>query len=242
MSTSPYLSVDQEKSHFLYVALCVVFTTTLVLSNMTLKVFYFPWFPNFPLTTGIITYPITFLITDIVSEIMGDKKAKFMVLMAFCMNLLMIIFTQVTLALPSHAKWLILDNPFGYTSVQDYQRAFSSVFSINGFIFIGSMIAFLIAQLLDIKLFCVIRKKYKGKHLWLRNNVSTCISQLIDTFIMNGIVLTLGLGLDLSTCGTIILSEYIYKVIFALLDTPFIYLFIYIIKKRFRIYENLQTT
>lgn len=229
-----------EKLNTLFVIICVLFSCILVLSNVTLKVFYFPLFPNFPMTSGILTYPITFLITDFVSEVYGEKKAKFMILMGFCMNLLMILFTQSVIHLPSHPRWIAPDNPFGYSTLKEYQTAFSAVFSINGIIFVGSMIAYLVAQLLDIKIFCFLKKKSNGKKLWLRNNVSTCVSQLIDTFIMNGIVLAWGLRLDLATCSTIMFSEYLYKVIFALLDTPFIYLFIYLLRRRFKDYEYLK--
>lgn len=242
LSMSTTLDLNQERSNALYIILCVLFSTVLVLSNITLKVFYFPWFPNLPLTTGILTYPITFLITDLVSEIWGSRRAKFMIFLAFAMNILMILFTQSTLLLPSHSSWVAPENPFGFSSIQEYQNAFRSVFSINGMIFVGSMVAYLIAQLLDVKLFCFIKKKSKGRHLWLRNNVSTCLSQLLDTFIMNGIVLAWGLGLNLSTCANIMFSEYLYKVIFALLDTPFIYLFVFLIKRRFKTYDYLKAT
>lgn len=233
MSSSLYVPYYQERENKLYTFLCVVFCTFLLLSNITLKVVYFPWFPNLALTSGIITYPITFLITDLVSEIWGEKKAKRMIILAFSMNLIMLFFTQATLRLPAHPAWVAPDNPFGYTSLEQYQTAFASVFSINGTILIGSLSAFLIAQLLDVKLFCFLRKKSNNRHLWLRNNVSTLVSQLVDTFIMNGIVLIWGLQLHLSDALHIMLSEYGYKVVFALLDTPFIYLFVYLLKKRF---------
>lgn len=231
-----YRKQDQKGS--LFTLLCTLFATLLVLSNVTLKVIYIPWFPKLTLTSGILTYPLTFLITDLVSEIYGEKKAKLMIFIAFCMNLLMVAFTQTTLALPGHAEWVAPFNRFGYTSVNHYQTAFESVFSISGMIFIGSMAAYLIGQMLDVKLFLLLKKKTQGKHLWLRNNVSTCASQLIDTFIMNGIVLIWGLKLSWSTCAIIMLSEYLYKVVFALLDTPLIYILTYWIKKRFTPHES----
>lgn len=238
----PYSEYPLQHERFsrLYVFLCVLFASVLILSNMTLKVFYFPFLPNFAMTSGILTYPITFLITDIVSEVWGEKKARFMIFMAFTMNILMIVFTQCVLYLPAHSSWIAPDNPFGFTSLKDYQTAFSSVFSINGMIFVGSMVAYLIGQLLDIKIFCVLKRKTNGKHLWLRNNVSTLFSQLIDTFIMNGIVLAFGLKLGLWTCLTIIFAEYLYKAIFALLDTPIIYLTVAILKRRYTSYDQVE--
>ena len=105
----------------------------------------------------------------------------------------------------------------------------------------GSTVAYLVSQFFDIYLFDVIKRKTKGKHLWLRNNVSTCTSQLLDTFIMDGIVLYFGLGMELKTCFVIGLCVYVYKVIFALLDTPFVYLFTRFLKNKLGDSENVQT-
>lgn len=221
-----------EKSNLYFTFFCTLFAVLLILSNMTLKLFKAPFFPNMALTSGLITYPITFLITDTVTEVWGKKRAKWMVLTAFSMNLLMLIFIQSTIALKAHPSWLVSQNPFGYSSVEHYQIALRSVFSVSTYILIGSTIAYLVAQFLDIFLFDLIKKKTQGKHLWLRNNVSTCFSQLIDTFIMDGIVLYLGLGFDLKSCLIIGLSVYTYKVIFALLDTPFVYMLTHYLKNK----------
>lgn len=209
---------------------------------MTLKLFQAPFFNNMALTSGLITYPITFLITDTVTEIWGKKKAKWMILSAFSMNVLMLVFIKTTLHLSPHPSWFVESNSFGFKSTRDYQIALESVFSVSSFILIGSMIAYLASQFLDIYIFDVIKNKTKGKHLWIRNNASTCISQLLDTFIMDGIVLYLGLGFSFSSCLIIGLSVYLYKVIFALLDTPFVYLLTHYLRKKLRLYEHPETT
>ncbi len=228
----------EEQSNLFYTFFCVLFTSLLILSNMTLKLFKAPFFPQLALTSGLLTYPITFLITDTVTEIWGSAKAKLMVVMAFAMNLLMLIFVQTTIALPAHDNWLAIGNPFGYLSTADYQTALKSVFGVSTYILIGSSVAYLVSQFLDIKVFSLIRKKTKGKHLWLRNNISICLSQLIDTFIMDGIVLYLGLRFSLKACLLIGVSVYIYKVVFTVLETPFIYLFTHFLKRRLGIYDH----
>ncbi|MCH9632802.1 MAG: queuosine precursor transporter [Chlamydiae bacterium] len=222
----------QEKSNLYFTFFCVLFVTLLLLSNMTMKLFKAPFFPTLALTSGLITYPITFLITDTVTEIWGEKKAHIMVWLAFSMNILMLTFIKSTIHLPVHKDWFINSNSFGFQSITDYQTALVSVFSVSSYILLGSMVAYMISQLMDIKIFAFLKKKTKGRHLWLRNNASTCISQLIDTFIMDGIVLYWGLKMSLSTCITIGISVYVFKVTFALLDTPIVYLLTHYLKKK----------
>lgn len=235
------MNTTSDKSHLYYTFFCVLFASLLVLSNMTLKLFQAPIFNNMALTSGLITYPITFLITDTVTEIWGKKRAKWMVLSAFSMNVLMLLFIKTTLYLTPHPSWFVENNSFGFNSIRDYQTALESVFSVSSFILIGSMIAYIASQFLDIYIFDVIKKKTKGRHLWIRNNASTCLSQLVDTFIMDGIVLYLGLGFSLSSCLIIGLSVYLYKVIFALLDTPFVYLLTHFLRKKLGPYEFSKT-
>ena len=199
---------------------------------MSLKVFHFPKLPQFAFTTGILTYPLTFLMTDTVSEIWGERHAKFMIFLGFAMNLLMCLFVQTIIHLPPNEFWFNPNNLFGYTSHHDFQNAFVSVYSINGKIFIASMMAYLISQWVDIKLFCSLKKKTKNRHLWLRNNASTLTSQLLDTLIMNYIILHFGLKLEIKTCLSIAAAEYAYKALIALLDTPFIYLIVSYLKPR----------
>ena len=71
----------------------------------------------------------------------------------------------------------------------------------------------------------------KGRHLWLRNNGSTMISQLLDTVIVNSIFLGYGLGLDWAVVGKIIFASYVFKLILAAIDTPFIYLGVFLLRR-----------
>lgn len=228
----------QDRSNNIYIIFTTLFSVILILSNMIgVKIFKAPFFADLPLTSGILTYPITFIITDIVSEIWGSKRAKFMIYVAFGMNIVMLLFVKLILALPSHPFWVAANNPFGYESLHQYETAFSCVFSINDKILMGSMLAFLTAQLLDVKIFSKIKEMTQGKKLWLRNNVSTCASQLVDTIIVSMFVLIWGLKLNFTSALLIMGSEYLYKVIFALCDTPFVYFGTYLTKKTIGIYE-----
>ncbi|MEE8515737.1 MAG: queuosine precursor transporter, partial [Alphaproteobacteria bacterium] len=131
------------------------------------------------LTTGLITYPVTFLLTDIVCEVWGRAKANLMVITGFFMSLASLVLIQISLALPGAPAWPA-SNPY-FATVADMQRAFESVFTLPGILIFASMTAYLVAQLMDVRLFHFWKRVTAGRHLWLRNNASTMTSQLFDT-------------------------------------------------------------
>lgn len=234
MQTTPEQKDFLNKSEILYLTLTTAFCVLLVLTNICgTKLFAGPFDPkNHALTTGILTYPLTFLITDIVAEIWGKKRANLLVFLGFGMSFLMLAIVQLSLYLPAHPYWVAPGNPYGYQSVQEYQNAFASVFSVNGKLLFGSMLAYMVAQLLDVRLFEFWRKFSKGKHLWLRNNGSTLISQLVDTAIVNSILFYWGFGWPFWQGVQVMLTIYLYKAILALLDTPFFYFFVWYLRSK----------
>ncbi len=214
-----------------YLVLATAFAVTLVLTNIIgIKLFPSPFNSEWALTTGIITYPLTFLITDVVSEVYGRRRADFMVVLGFFMSLLMLGITQLAMRLPPHPFWVPADGGF-YDSLDGYQHAFESVFSLNGVLLFGSMLAYLCAQLTDNYLFHFWKRLTKGKHLWLRNNGSTVVSQLVDTIVVNSILFYLGFGWELWQGVTVMATIYLHKIILAIIDTPLIYLGVYVAKR-----------
>tara|TARA_B100000035_G_scaffold112281_2_gene95270 strand:+ start:291 stop:971 length:681 start_codon:yes stop_codon:yes gene_type:complete len=214
---------NQEK---IYSILLVFFITMIVLTNI-IGVKLFEIFPNLlknpiTLTTGIITYPITFLITDIVCEVFGKKKASLMVIFGFFASLLSLVFINISVILPGSEVWI--NNSLGYKSVYEMQTAYESVFTLPGFLISASMLAYLVSQLIDVRIFHFLKNLTNGKKLWLRNNISTICSQLVDTIIVNTIFLYLGLNLEWSIIIEIIIASYIFKVLIAMLDTPLVYI------------------
>jgi len=214
---------NQEK---IYSILLVFFITMIVLTNI-IGVKLFEIFPNLlknpiTLTTGIITYPITFLITDIVCEVFGKKKASLMVIFGFFASLLSLVFINISVILPGSEVWI--NNSLGYKSVVEMQTAYESVFTLPGFLISASMLAYLVSQLIDVRIFHFLKNLTNGKKLWLRNNISTICSQLVDTIIVNTIFLYLGLNLEWSIIIEIIIASYIFKVLIAMLDTPLVYI------------------
>ncbi|MCH8955029.1 queuosine precursor transporter [candidate division KSB1 bacterium] len=203
----------------LYAGFMAVFVTFVVLTN-TVGVKLFTAF-GIVLPVSIIWFPLTFLITDIVSEMYGARRARFLVIMGFCMSLLLLAFSLIGIRLPVASF---------YPLQEDYTNIFGPIWRL----LFGSMAAYLLAQLIDVRLFHFWKKLTKGKHLWLRNNASTMISQFIDTFTVNTIFLyknpTIFTG-DFSDLMGVILGVYILKVAIAALDTPLCYLGVWFVER-----------
>jgi len=228
----------------IYLLLAASFAVVLVLTNIIgFKLFRAPFNPDFALTAGIITYPVTFLITDIVSEVYGKRRADFMVVTGFLMSVLMLAIVQMAVVLEPHPYWVPPEAPFfvdGWRSgadatpgaaVEGYQHAFHSVFALNSVLLVGSMLAYLCAQLTDNYLFHFWKALTGGKHLWLRNNGSTMVSQAVDTLVVNSILFFVGFGMDYATGFGIMLTIYLYKLVLAVIDTPLIYLGVWVVHR-----------
>lgn len=214
-----------------YLVLAASFVVVLVLTNVIgIKLFRAPGYPEFALTTGILTYPFTFVFTDLVSEIYGKRRADFMVVLGFGMSMLMLVIVQLAVAVPPHPFWVPADGAF-YADEAGYQKAFESVFALNGVLLFGSMTAYLCAQLVDNYLFHFWKAVTKGKMLWLRNNGSTWISQLVDTTIVGCILFYGAFGMPFWDGVTVMATIYVYKVILAALDTPVIYAGVFLLRK-----------
>ena len=213
-----------EKAYSLFM---VIFITMIVLTNIIgVKLFEIN---SVTLTTGIITYPLTFLITDIVCEVFGKKRASLMVVLGFFASILSLVFINMAVMLPGSEVWI--NNSLGYNSIKDMQNAYESVFTLPGFLISASMLAYLVAQLIDVRIFHYLKKVTNEKKLWLRNNLSTMFSQLIDTIIVNSIFLYFGLNLDWDIIIKIIIASYLFKIIIALLDTPLVYFGVHYTRK-----------
>ena len=97
---------QRARYELLYLFLASTFSVVLVLTNVIgIKLFVNPLNPESALTAGLITYPLTFLMTDLVSELYGAKRANNMVILGFLMSLVMLVITQLAVALPPHPAW-----------------------------------------------------------------------------------------------------------------------------------------
>lgn len=213
----------RQKAETLYLILGSLFITSLVTSNLIFQKF-FTWSPfgihTFELSVGIIAYPITFLVTDIISEIYGRKRANRLVMagvFASAFALLIVIVSDNT-------------NATDWSPIND--ETFTKVFGFTYIAVGASLAAYLLAQFIDVQIFHFWKRKTKGKHLWLRNNFSTFSSQLIDTATILLLLCSFGV-IEWDLFGILLLSGYIFKVLFAIFDTPIIYAAVFFIRKYF---------
>ena len=214
----------------IYLILAGLFITSLVASNLIFtKIFY--WYPFdinlmgvklFELSVGILPYPLTFLITDLISEIYGQKKADQVVITGIFASIFSIGLIFISSQLPA-----IEGSPIN-------DATFNSVFLNAPLAVLASMLTYLFAQFIDIRIYHYWKKLTKGKHLWLRNNFSTFPSQFVDTFTIVSLLILFGI-LPQDKFLVLIISGFIFKVIVAILDTPLLYLFVWMFRRKFNL-------
>ena len=207
----------------IYFILGALFIAALVVGNLIFQKF-FTWdffgLYTFEISVGILPYPITFLITDIISEVYGKKKANQVVTAGIFASLFSLIIVYVADIVPA-TNWSPVDDSL-----------FNTVFGATAIAVFASMMAYLLAQYIDIQLFHFWKRLTKGKHLWLRNNFSTFLSQFVDTFTVLLLLCTFG-KIEWSLFGALLLSGFLFKVLVAALDTPLLYAGVYALRKRF---------
>lgn len=173
------------------------------------------------LTAGVILWPLEFVITDIVNEFYGPKVVRRISYIAVSFIAYAFIMFYMAIHLPAAGFWPATGVSRG---VPDMNLAFSAVFGQGLWIIIGSIIAFLVAQIVDVAVFHKIKKITGEKKIWLRATGSTLVSQLVDSFIVLFIAFYIGQGWSMQKVLAICLVNYIYKFIVAILLTPIIYL------------------
>ncbi|MEM1107476.1 MAG: queuosine precursor transporter [Planctomycetota bacterium] len=185
------------------------------------------WLPEgevgltFALAVGVLPYPVTFLCTDLVSEFYGRRRANFMVFVGLVLNFWVIAILWLGGVMPgteAEAFFTIREMAFGAVA--------------------ASMFAYLAAQFIDVQVFHFWKKLTKGKHLWLRNNGSTVVSQFVDTFAVIVITHFYASALPIDSEVALwpqlwmyIATGFAFKLIAALFDTPLVYLAVSFLKR-----------
>lgn len=214
---------QREQAEILYLILGGLFITSLVTSNLIFQKF-FTWSPfglyTFELSVGIIAYPFTFLVTDVISEVYGRKRANRVVLAGVFASAF-----ALTIVIVSNAATATDWSPL---SDQEFNKAFSYTFIAVS----ASLAAYLIAQFMDVQVFHFWKRVTNGKHLWLRNNFSTFASQFIDTFVIISLLCSFGV-IPWEFWTGLVINGFLFKVLFAMLDTPIAYLLVYGLRRHF---------
>ncbi|WP_460219974.1 queuosine precursor transporter [Psychroserpens sp. MEBiC05023] len=224
---------DKLDAQKIYLFLAALFITSLVVSNLIFQKFFY-WYPFdveifgtklFEISVGLLPYPLTFLITDLISEIYGKKRANQVVVAGIFAS----IFSLLIILISSHVPATT------WSYVND--ETFTQVFGNSSIAVFASMITYLFAQFVDIQIYHFWKRLTKGKHLWLRNNFSTWFSQFVDTFTILMLLCSFGIIPWVNFKGLLI-SGFIFKVIVAALDTPFLYLGVFLFRRRFNLEVN----
>ena len=213
---------------YVYSAIAIIAANIQILKQANFNFFssinekIIPFYEPSPIALGTILFASTFLCTDILSEYYGKEKARKNVLIGFCSFFLMTILMLVTIGIqPAEDEWVSM-----------VQESLAILFTPMTSIFVASMIAYLISQYFDIWFFSYLKTVSSNKLLWLRNNVSTAVSSLIDNTIFSifaWIILNPNPFPLSDVIMTFILGVYLLRVFIAILDTPFIYLAKYFI-------------
>ncbi|MDZ4727181.1 MAG: queuosine precursor transporter [Leptospira sp.] len=202
-----------QKPVVLYSVLLSLFLTFLLMAELTGSKLFSAF--GFTMTMGVIPFPITFLITDLLNEYYGRKVVRATTLLGMIMIGLAYVLILIDIQIPAGANSPIDDH------------SFRTVFANSGRVIVGSIIAYVIGQFIDIHVFHFLRKKTQGKHIWLRATGSTIVSQLIDSYVV--IFIVLWSSHNLSSMVEISNTNFLYKMAVAILITPVLYaLHIYI--------------
>ena len=194
------------------------------------------------LAIGVLPYPVTFLCTDFISELYGQARANFLVWVGLGLNLWVVLFLWVGGALPPVPAF---DSATGLPPVEAYDFAFYKIRFLTMGAVVASMVAYLTAQLCDVTLFHFWKRLTRGRHLWLRNNGSTVVSQFVDTFAVITITHFYAGALPIDADAAIwpqlwvyIGSGYVFKLTIAMLDTGPFYLGVHYLSRYLEIDPN----
>ncbi len=180
---------------------------------------------GFNLTAGVLLWPVVFIMTDIINEYFGKKGVRFLSWLAVILIIYAFLVAFFAIKTTPNDWWQsisgVREDPAG--SIPNMNLAYGRIFGQGLWIIIGSVVAFLIGQLIDVIIFHKIRKITGEKKIWLRATGSTLVSQFIDSFVVLIIAFYIGADWDLVRVLAIGVVNYIYKFTMAILLTPVIY-------------------
>jgi len=203
-----YIARTDRPDVLLFVLMAFFFVNTATAELISGKLFQVG---PFSISIGSVMWPVVFIITDLTNEFFGKRHVRRLSIIMSCLLVYMYALLQITIRIPASS--------FSPVSQADY----SQVFGQSGWIIVGSLVAFLVGQLVDITVYHILRTRTQGKHLWLRSTGSNLISQLVDTYIVNAIAFLVPGKISVMEYVNLATVSYVYKVLVAIVMTPIIY-------------------
>lgn len=238
------LSVLQSKTTRLFIALCSFFVANALIAEcIGGKLFSLEALLGVPeadftilgasglsyvLTCGVLLWPLEFILTDVVNEYFGMKAVKRITYITVILIAYAFVAFYMAMGTPPAGFWVTSQVQNG---IPDMDKAFNAIFGQGLFIIVGSLVAFLVSQIVDVVVFQYIKRKTGTRMVWLRATGSTLVSQLVDSFIVLFIAFKIGNGWSLQMVLAICLMNYSYKFLMAVILTPAIYALHYIIDR-----------
>lgn len=222
MTGRPLNAEERATAHRILLILSGLFIASLVTCNLIFRKFFTWEFAGltFEQSVGLLPYPLTFLVTDLISELYGRRKANQVVVAGLIASVFVLGMVLLAQSAPA-ASW---------SPVTDQQ--FTDVFGQTTLAVGASMAAYLLAQFVDVRIFHFWKALTNGRFLWLRNNLSTIPSQFLDTATVLLLLCAVG-EIEWALFGTLLLNGFVFKVLVALADTPFVYLGTWAVRRRF---------
>ncbi|MEJ5365055.1 MAG: queuosine precursor transporter [Desulfosoma sp.] len=202
----------EERSQKAFIVLNSIFVGSLVISSVLASKII--TVSGMVVPAGVLAYCITFVVTDVVSELWGREKANTVVLGGFAALLISLVLVRLALLWPPAVFW-------------PHDAAFQTILDSTSRIIVASFSAYLLSQYHDVWAFHLLRRLTGGKHLWIRNNLSTAVSQLIDTVVFITIAFY-----GVMPVAPLIVGQWAIKLTIALLDTPVVYAAVWLLKTR----------
>jgi uncharacterized integral membrane protein (TIGR00697 family) len=227
--------LQQEKKNRLFLLLGFFFLSNAIIAEMIgTKIFsledtlglhkaelkMFGGIFNFDLTAGVLLWPVVFIMTDIINEYFGRKGVLRLSLITVGMLIYVFITVYLAMGLKGATFWINSQQGAGLANMSS---AFNAVFGQGLFIILGSLVAFLVGQVVDAAVFTLVRKKTGQNLIWLRATGSTIVSQFIDSYVVLFIAFYIGADWPLMTVLMIGTGNYIYKLLMALILLPVLY-------------------
>ena len=236
MPNTTHTNVLNQKGTRLFIILAGFFITNAILAEFigmkifsfenTLGISPFEWNifghnGSLMLSAGVLIWPVVFIMTDIINEYYGKRGVKMLSYMTAGLISFGFVVVYMSIQLAPADFWI---TDFTESGVEDMQVAFSAVYGQGLYIIVGSIVAFLLGQIVDAFIFQKVRSVTSEKSIWIRATVSTIVSQLLDSFLVLYIAFVIGNDWTTSLWLAVGTVNFSYKVFMAILMLPLLYI------------------